>query len=54
MPLILKHLWIVSIIDLELMMPAVAVSDSPHHLEHYFSNLIISSKRQERTQGLAL
>lgn len=54
MPLILKHLWMVSIIDLELMTAAVAVSDSLSHLEHFSFKIIISSKKQWRIQGLAL
>lgn len=53
MPLILKHLWMVSIIDLELMMVAVAVSDSLSHLKN-FSFKIISSKKQGGIQGVAL
>lgn len=54
MPLILKHLWMVSIIDLELMMAAVVASDSLSHLEHFSFKIIISSKMQGRIQGLAL
>lgn len=44
----------VSIIDLELMMAAVAVSDSLSHLEHFSFKIIISNKKQGRIQGLAL
>lgn len=53
MPFILKHLWMVSIIDLELMMAAVAGSDSLSHLEH-FTKITIRSRKQGRIQGLAL
>lgn len=54
MPLILKHLWMVSIINFQLMIVAVDVPDSLYHLQHFSFKLIIGSKRQGGTHGLAL